>query len=506
MSKRLTAVVCVALSFMFLFITVGYASFTDTMKLTGEAIAEPPEGLFIIDIVTQGTNDVDHQTVEFLPFTTTVDSTIDKKNSTTSSSGGGWWPGWGGGQTTTTYEGSVTYQITVLNNTKHEYAYRGLFYQTSLSGYNGNGNVKALNESNNTSIDNSKINVEVTFPNNYKIVGPGEKLTFTATYTVGKNMSDTTDWKTLLNFQFGINVESEEAARNAIFEKFLNILNTRSTYDTLVDAIDDKFDGQQEWTSNYIGNVSNAVDHDSYIVETLFAGQLNMIIDGETKPASVLIKHENLDWNNYTGDDYVAKNESNGGEFRGYGCEMTLYLTTDPLSTPNGNAPVYVAVFTCDRDENGNFISNWYRIGDTYAGQANIVGYNGESGGTGSFVTDNWTAYTATYSPTDEYSYTVASGTTIKTLVQVVDDNAIREFQRLLTESKEVIEDLRYAGVGIELIESCYEKASRYYTLDADGNPVTNAGTTRAQLLPTMIELNHAVSEAKDAIEGLPEH
>ena len=495
MSKRVTAVVCVVLSFMFLFITVGYASFTDTLGVTGTATVEIPEGLFIIDIATQSSGNVDHQTAEFLQYTTTVDATIDKKNATTSS-GGGWWPNWGQ-TTTTTYAGTVTYEITVFNNTRHEYAYRGLFYETSLTGYNGNGYVQTSNH-------DSRIGVVVSFPNNDKVVGPGETLTFTATYTVGKGMADATDWRTLLNFQFGINVVSEEAARDAILEKFKDILNTRSTYDTLVDAIDDKFDGYQEWTSNYIGNVSNAVDHDSYVVETLFAGQLNMIINGEVKPASVLIKHENLDWNNYTGDDYVAKNESNGGEFRGYGCEMTLYLTTDPLDTSYGYAPVYVAVFTCDRDESGNIVSGWYRIGDTYAGQANIVGYNGEAGGTGSFVTDNWTAYAANYSPTEQYSYTVAEGTTIKTLVQVVDDNAIAEFQRILTESKEVIEDLRYAGVGIELIESCYAKASRYYTVDADGNPVANAGTTRAQLLPTMIELNHALSAAKDVIESLP--
>ena len=140
------------------------------------------------------------------------------------------------------------------------------------------------------------------------------------------------------------------------------------------------------------------------------------------------------------------------------------------------------------------------------AGQANIVGYNGENGGTGSFVTDYWTSYAQTYSPTDQFSYSVASGTSIKTLVQVVDENAIAEFQRILTESKEVIEDLRYAGIGIELIEAKYSKAARYYTLDANGNPIANAGTTRAQLLPTMIELNHALSEAKDVIDSLPAH
>jgi hypothetical protein len=185
---------------------------------------------------------------------------------------------------------------------------------------------------------------------------------------------------------------------------------------------------------------------------------------------------------------------------------MTLYLTTDPLNTSYGYAPVYVAVFTCDRDANGNIVGDWYRIGDTYAGEANIVGYNGEQGGTGSFVTDNWVSYAATYSPTEQFSYRVNAGVSIKTLVQEVDERAIAEFQRILTESKEIIEDIRYAGIGIERIETAYAYAARYYTLDANGNPIVNATTTRAQLLPTMIDLNYALEEAKDAIAALPSH
>ena len=494
MTKRISIIMYVALSFMVLFISIGYASFTDDLTIRGSAEVEIPEGLFITEITTSSTTNIEHYTVDYLQYSTTVDTTIDKKNDTTSTTSSR--PGRPGTTTTTTYEGKVVYKITVFNNTKHEYAYRGLFYQTSLSGYNGNGYVS-------TSASDARIGVVVAFDKNDKVVGPGETLTFTVTYTVGKGMDDDTDWKTLINFQFGINVDSEEAAINAIHSKFLNILNTSTTYQTLVDCIDDKFDGYQEWTSNYIGNVSNAVDADSMAVETLFAGQLNMIINGEVRPASVLIKHENLDWNNYTGDDYIARNESNGGEFYGYGCEMTLYLTTDPLDVPNGLAPVYVTVFTCDRDYDGNITSKWYQIGDTYIGKANIVGYNGEYGGTGSFVTDNWISDAEIYSPTSNFSYSVDQGTTIKTLVQVVDDKAIEELQRLLIDAKELIEDIRYAGIGIEMIENEYALAARYYTLDYYGNPIANQGTTRAQLLPTIRNLNYAIDEARRIIDQL---
>ena len=311
-------------------------------------------------------------------------------------------------------------------------------------------------------------------------------------------MEDTTDWKTLINFQFGINLESEAAARNAVHDKFLDILNTTVTYEELVDRLDDKYDGNQEWTSNYIGNVSSAVDADSMTVETLFAGQLNMIIDGKITPASVLIKHENLDNDYTTGDDYsVVNNQGQTVTYRG--CEMTLYLTTDPLDTPNSWAPVYVTVFTCDRDSEGN-LSDWYPIGDTYVGEANIVGYNGANGGTGSFVTDNWRSDAAGYTPVSNYSYNVGNDYSIKAIVQTVDPAAETAFQSLLDRSKKLIDDERFAGEGIEALEDAYEEAARYYTIDADGRAIANQGVTRVRLIPVMADLDHALNTAIDYI------
>ena len=494
MTRRMSVIVCIALSFIFLFIAVGYAALSDDMNITGKAEIYVPEGLFITEIITSGTNNVDHQSVSFVQYTTTVDSTIDKKNDTTTTTSSR--PGRPGTTTTTTYAGSVTYRVTVFNNTNYEYAYRGLYYQKNLSGYNGNSSVEKSNS-------DAKLGVVVTFDNGDSIVAPGETLTFTVVYTVGKSMDDDTDWKTFLNFQFGINVESEAAAIDAVHSKFLNILNTPSTYTTLYEAIDDKFDGAQEWTSNYMGNVSDAVDADSYVVETLFAGQLNMIINGVVTPATVLIKHEALDNNNLTGDSYTVQYNNSSTPTTYRGCEMTLYLTIDPLTTANGLCPVYVTVFTCDSDENGNVLGKWYKIGDTYYGKTNIVGYKGEYGGTGSFVTDNWIAYEEYYSPVSDYSYTVPEGDNIKNITRVVDQNAINAFQRLLNDAKSMIDDLTYAGTGITIVEEAYEAARRYYTLDENGNPVAIQNVTRAQLIPIMTNIDYALIEAQKAIDEL---
>lgn len=473
MTKRMLIVLCIALSFMCVFMSVGYAALTDTLNITGTAEVEIPYGLFITDITTLSGSALDKKDVSFVQYSTTVQTSLSRSS-------------WNSAE-------SVTYEITVYNNTAREYAYRDLYFQDSVE---NNDIVEKYN-------GNRIIGVVTSFPNGTKVAA-GESLTFRVTYTLGKNLDRNETYTTLLNYQFGINVDSEADAVDVVHEKFLDILNTTSTYNTLVDVLDNKYDGWQEWTSNYVGNVGNATSDDALAVNTLFAGQLQLVINGETKPATVLIKHENLDNNTKTGDDYVAVNQNNqGNPFYGYGCEMTLYLTTDDLKEVDGWAPVYVSVFTCDRDENGNIVGDWYLIGETYKGRANIVGYNGEEHGTGSFVTDNWVADAATYRVTDNYSYYVADGTTIKTLTQTVDASMTAEFQRLLEDAKAMIDDITYAGTGITVVEEAYERAAPYFTMDANGNPVADPTITRAQLCPIVQDLEANLKVAQDKIDEI---
>ena len=482
MTKKMFITLCTVLSFMFCFFSLGYAALTDDLSISGKAEIEIPSGLFITDITLVSQSGLDVNEISFTPYSTTVDCSLSKSSNSTA--------------------GSATYEITVYNNTKRDYTYRDLYYQIGLSGYNNN----YISKKNGT----SNIGVVVNYPKdssgNNKIIAPQTSLTFTVTYTLGRSsytFPRNNTYKTLINYQFGINVNSEVEAVEAVHDKFLDILNTTSTYTTLVDVLDNKYDGSQEWTSNYVGNVGSATSDDAVAVNTLFAGQLQLVIDGKITPATVLIKHENLDNNRNTGDDYVAINPNAGSPFYGYGCEMTMYLTTDPLTTRNGWAPVYVSVFTCDRDENGNIVGDWYLIGETYEGEANIVGYNGESGGTGSFVTDNWRSYAATYDITEDCSYSVSAGTTIKTLTQVVDARVTAEFQDLLTRAKAMIENTDYAGTGITVVEDAYESVSAYYTLDASGNPVANSNITRAQLCPIIKSLDHNLTIAQDKIDEI---
>ena len=258
---------------------------------------------------------------------------------------------------------------------------------------------------------------------------------------------------------------------------------------------------------------------DSVAVNTLFAGQLQITVGKDNMDATVLIKHENIDWNNYTGDDYVAVHPNGtGNPFYGYGCEMTLYLTIDPLDTAGKYVPVYAVVFTCNRDWEGNKISDWYRIGSTYAGTANVVTYDGGNG-TGSFVTDNWIADAATYEiiagynfnvngqtyRLDPYIQRVSQGVQIEDILIVQDAQAVATLQNLLNDAKRIIDNHRFAGAGIDLVEEVYYSlgSSGYYTIDGNGNHTVNSELTVAQLSPSIVNLYRVVNDALIKMEEL---
>ena len=474
MKTWIKCLVCISLSIMCLFTCVGYAAVTSNLSVRGQAKIEIPEGLFIIDIKTIGSSNLDTNQVSYVEHSTTVSSLLNRK-----SRGNSYY---------------ATYQITVLNNTKYEYAYRGLYYMNS---YGSNSYIT-------TSADNAsnKLLVNTVFRNGQIVEANGGKLTFEVTYTIGSGVGQNVDLNTLINFQFGINVDSIDKAYDIVYAKFLDILNVTSTYEQLIDVLDDKFDGNQTWTSNYVGNVGNAVDNDMMTVETLFAGQLTMMVNGQAQKAWVIIKHEDLDGNELTGDDYTVR-YNQYGDVTHKGCEMTLYMTIDPLNKANGWAPVYVTVFTCDRNANGNKISDWYQVGSSYYGQANIVGYRGESGGTGSFVTDNWISYASTYQITDDYSYSVNEGVAMKNLMTVVDAAAIEEFQSLLVDAEAMIANQKYAGTGITVVEDAYRKARAFYTVNANGKAIANQDTRRVWLIPIMQELDHVLTVAQTEIDKI---
>ncbi|MBE6667822.1 MAG: hypothetical protein E7607_05900 [Ruminococcaceae bacterium] len=466
MRKSVKITLCTALSFMFIFSCLGFATLTDTLSISGNAAATPPNAVFITDATVVNTN-VSSESHEVV-FPTNLQSNIRGARNN-----------------------SVTYMITVKNNTSYKYAYSGIDYVTDAA-YNGNsyiGNGITI------TTKDKQTDSSATF-NSSDTLEPGAVRTFYVTYTVSRNTAANKDLNFLVNFKFGIHVDSagDVAIDNAL-DKFTSVLNDSSAgggYEVLTDKIDDKYDGRNDWKANYIGNVVDSSSSDSKIVNDLFGGELTLDIDGRETNVTVLIKREDVDGNPLTGDDYTITH-SNGGSTSGYGCEMTLYMTTHHLQY--GTPTVYAAVFTCQRNSDGSY-GSWYVLGDIYEGTANIVGYEGGQS-TGSFDTGTWRSVNKTYTVSSDYQYTVSQNNTIQTVIQAEDVYGLarNKLQPLLRKAKNILDGDYgvFAGVAIERLRSVYDEASIYYTIGADGTLTVNPTSTRAQLVPYIREVETAL-------------
>ena len=469
----------VAFSFMFLFTCVGYATLTDRLTISGAANASPPEGLYITDVSLAANPYASNVEGTQLDYSTSVSSTVNIQS---------YRSGW------STRYGNVRYKITVWNNTPYVYAYSGITYVSSLAGYPGNQYL------------GKNMSVTVTDENGGSFVGdivsPGEKVVFYATYTVSSTSLCNQDLKTLVNYKFGVNVDSVgDVALDAVLTRFGEILNDTEpggSYETLADKIDDKYDGAADWKANFIGNVVGAYNDDTETINQLFQGKLSLTIDGVVTNVTLLIKRENIDGNTQTGDDYVAT--ANGKSSYGYGCEMTLYMTTDELQ--RGSPVVYAAVFTCDRNADGTY-GEWYMIGDKYVGTATIVGYEGGNS-TGSFDTGTWKSTgNTTFVVSSDYSYTVGSGRTIANIVATTDSKANAKMQTLLTQAYDLLNGKygEYAGAAIIELQETFDKASRAYTINGESVTVQN-GVTRAELIPLIKELEQALIPFRSILDA----
>ena len=120
-----------------------------------------------------------------------------------------------------------------------------------------------------------------------------------------------------------------------------------------------------------------------------------------------------------------------------------------------------------------------------------------------SFVTDNWISIADTYTVTEDYTYSVGDDVTLKTLTQLYDYQAISAFQALLNESKAIIDDVTYAGIGITIVEDAYNEARDYFDIDSNGNPIAKSDTLRVWLCPVMKNLDIALQRAKEEIDRI---
>ena len=480
MNKWIKSLISIGLFFAFCFTTLGYANISKELVVEGSANAKPIEGLYIVSAEMVSTSS-GGQTVSVEPVELTTNLKATFRGSQRNS--------------------SVTYKIVVANNTDYKYTYSGIEYTSPLDGYNGNQYIK--NGQVKITTKKSQTDTSATF-NTSSSIEPRTTVTFFATYALSNSwwgLPTNQDLATYVNFKFGVNLDSvEDVAIENTFARFLEILNdSDGAYLKLTDYITKKYTGGGSgnlWRATYMGNVVGSSDQDTAYVEELFGDNLSIKIDDVQTDITLLIKREDVDGDVNTGDDYELGTGSN--YIHAEGNEMTLYMTTDKLNNTNNNAVVYAAVFTCDKNEDGS-LGPWYLFGDTYVGTAPVVSYEGDQSGTGSFHTDTWVSSQATYTVTDDYSYSIARNVTIKNIVMATDRNAVNKMQSLLDEAYEIIDAGEYAGSAMVKLQTAFNNAAKCYTLDANGKPVVDSTITRAQLVPYIKSLDVALR----SFEGL---
>ncbi len=448
-------------SAIFIFTSVGYAAISGIMTINSTVTAEPPEGIYITNIELVSKSNATSKEADYVSHSTSAITTISKSISYS--------------------EATVRYKITVWNNTPYKYAYSGIVCSNSTEGgYNGNSSVSTIPANNKISITTS-INKSTS-------VEPGERLEFEATYTMGRSVAANSDYKTLVNYKFGVNIDSVgDVAIDVVLDQFGSVLNDDTpggAYETLCDKIDDKFDGINGWKTNYIGNVADSTSEDSQTINALFQGKLQLTVDGKVTNVTLLIKREDVDGDLNTGDSYTSTHPN--GSFSASGCEMTIYMTVDPLNRQGAAAEVYAAVFTCNKV--GDTYGDWYMLGDMYLGTATIVGYEGGES-TGSFNTETWLSKSSTYTVSDDYQYTVGNNNTIQTVIQATDRNASNKLRNLLAEAKAIIDANEYAGQAMVQLTSIFNGASHLYTVSGNGTITINNNTTRADAVPVIKSL-----------------
>ncbi len=344
MKKSFWILIAVALSFATLFVGIGYAQITDNLTISGNVGIKPQEGVYITDIAIPASLPTGCDMMVNGYVSTLINSRV---------------------QLATNGRSTFTVNVTVYNSTNETYGYNVMKYKTGSGTY-----------------DNENIEITTTMKKknvNWK-VEPGQTLTFPVTFSyVGLTYRQNNVLNSVVTFEFlPFDKIPDDSGQNVVkdtlgcFEDVLNDPDKSAQLNSAMAMEGYTWLEQRNRNDSYISNVSGATSKDKDIINNnLFKDKLNMIIDGEEKNVSILIKREEVD-SNFEGE------------------EMMVFMTTDPLDKGGSrNNPhrviVYVGVYVKD---NGK----WVLRGEMFEGTAPVTSYGGSFGTlfTGSFSTDYW--------------------------------------------------------------------------------------------------------------------
>ncbi len=367
--------------------------------------------------------------------------------------------------------GTVTYKVTLYNNTNVTYWYLGPSWKTNDG---NNALIGATNGITITTKDNYDDN-GATF-NADDWVPPYTERDIYVTYQFGSN-AVLSAVSTTISLDFGMKMD-------AVHDGFLAVLNTATSYQSLQEVFDKRY---QETGSTTLANVGT----DTQFINDLFGGTPTIKVDGQDVPVTIVIERTNVDGLT-TGDNYNV----NGGPT---GCEYTLYITVDAMDSPTGQAMVYAVSYSYGGVGN---TGEWYQLGQLYEGTAPLTEY----GNTGKLVmdVDGWKATANDYEFVDGYYYKVgyeqgdqyAKYKTIEELMSCNDQNFYNDIDnsRLLMKAYAIVyNSSNYNKPGYEGLRTAFEHAAPFYTVHNNGQEVKiNRVAKRAELIPYIVAIQHA--------------
>lgn len=439
---------CLGLLFMCLFLGVGYAAISKDMGVVGEldGVAQKFD-IYISNIVEINSSN-----------SNCVSTTIVKPTSFTNV------------MNTSRANGSVTYKVTIVNDSNVTYWYGGLKIPSDYESNN------LIGESNGITIGlKDKIDDSSNTFNTSDWIPPNTERDFYVTYTCGSNALSYTI--TLVNFHFEIRID-------AVHDDFLSILNNPDSYAIISAAFDKKYSNTGE---TVLGNIGN----DSAVFNQLFGGNLVLNIDGIDKPVTLLIERENVDGST-KGDSYKPTGPT--------GCEYTLYITTDDLSSSNGEAKVYAISYTKAPD------GTWYQLAELYEGSAPKADYDTTNNTyDGAFNVEKWNATANEYEVIDGLMYKVGyeqgdqydKMKTIDDLMSTYDQDIFNDidnknfFKKVYDILKQNKNSFEPEVVNLRI---AFEQAAPYYTIYNNGAEIkVKRNCSRAEIIPYLEAIQKAL-------------
>ena len=362
---------------------------------------------------------------------------------------------------------SVTYKVTVFNNTDTTYWYIGQQHPS-------HGTNSLITEGGISVVTKDKPGDTYNTFNSYDWVPARTKRDFYVTYTFSSPAA-VRNVDLLVTFYFSIRIDGVQ-------DEFLRVLNDKTTangYYYLAGEFDNIY---AKSGKNVLDSVNNPE-----VFENLFGGNLTIDVDGVQVPVTISVQRKNVDGTS-DGDSYAG----NGPK----GCEYTVYVTTDAL-TSGGKAATYAISYSCGPD------GVWYQIGQLYEGTTHVI----SSAGGPTLDVDRWLADANTLKIYNGIEYKVGHqyGTSydiLKTVEQIMSTDDQEIFNKIDNSGifKKVYDILnsnenKYSEAPeVVNLRHEFDRCAPYYDIRNGGQEIkVLRNCTRAEILPYLVNLCEAL-------------